>query len=59
MKKTYVAPECSMYVVRTMTLCNSIETNEGTAASESGGFSKGFAGGVEEDDGPLNLWGEE
>lgn len=62
MKKNYVAPECAVYALPLRPMCQqqSVQVSSRSVSSSSRiGFSNSFSGGVEEDDGPLNLWEEE
>ena len=61
MKKEYVIPECMVYVLPNRSLCQtSLKINKTDTFSDSsqGFYSKGYAGGVE-DDSPIDLWAEE
>ena len=60
MKKKYVIPECVVYTVTARPMCLSeTKSASGTFSDASDGFfSKGYAGGVE-DDSSADLWKEE
>lgn len=61
-RKNYVAPECTLYNVQMGSLCEGSYSKNGsvTATSENGGWSKGYAGGIDDDDTPSGgLWDEE
>lgn len=60
MKKNYVAPMCTSYNLKIGTLCEGSYGKRGdvTAQGTSGGWSKGYAGGIE-DDSSDDLWAEE
>ena len=58
----YAAPECVAYVLPSGSLCQMKVSGKEIQTREDIGFSKGFSGGVEDDDEPKSsntLWGEE
>ena len=65
-KKMYVTPECVAYMLPSGSLCQQMKVS-GTEITNGDdiGFSKGFSGGVEDDDesststSSISLWGEE
>ena len=58
MKKNYVAPVCTSYNLQIGTLCEGSYAKDGdvTATEQNGGWSKGYAGGVEDDSSVDDLW---
>jgi hypothetical protein len=64
-KKMYVTPECVAYMLPSGSLCQMNVTSKVITNGDDIGFSKGFSGGVEDDDesststSSISLWGEE
>jgi hypothetical protein len=61
-KKVYAAPECVAYVLPSGSLCQMKVSGTEITERERIGFSKGFSGGIEDDEEPKSsntLWGEE
>ena len=57
MKKDYVAPVCTSYNLQIGTLCEgSYAKGNETVTEPNGGWSKGYAGGVEDDSSVDDLW---
>ena len=55
MKKNYVAPVCTSYNLQIGTLCEGSYV-KGNEKVTNGGWSKGYAGGVEDDSSVDDLW---
>jgi len=64
-KKMYVTPECVAYMLPSGSLCQMKVSGTEIQNRDDIGFSKGFSGGVEDDDesststSSISLWGEE
>lgn len=61
-KKMYAAPECVAYVLPSGSLCQMKVSGTEIQNRNDIGLSKGFSGGIEDDDEPKSsntLWGEE